>query len=132
MATSGVRVPREESRSVEVWDFPTRVFHWILALLVVANFFTAEDDGALLAIHTYFGYLIGLLIILRVAWGLIGNRHARFRDFVKPWPETRDYLRQLLHLTPPRYAGHNPLGGWSVVLMLGLLGLPLHGRRRGK
>jgi cytochrome b len=95
----------------------------MLALLVTANFFTAEDEGALLVIHTYCGYLIGLLIIFRVVWGLIGNRHARFRDFVKPWPETHDYLRQLLRLAPPRYLGHNPLGGLSVLLMLGLLGL---------
>jgi cytochrome b len=108
---------------VAVWDLPTRVFHWLLALLVVANFFSAEDEGALLALHTYCGYLVGLLLIFRVVWGVIGNQHARFPDFLRPWPETRDYLRQLLRLSPPRYVGHNPVGGWMIIVMLVTLGV---------
>jgi cytochrome b len=111
------------TESLKVWDLPTRVFHWMLALLVFANFFTGEDEGGLLIVHTYCGYLIGLLLIARVAWGVAGNRHARFGDFLKPWPETRKYLRQLLRLSPPRYVGHNPLGGWMIVVMLVTLGL---------
>ena len=86
----------------------------MLALLVFANFFTGEDEGGLLIVHTYCGYLIGLLLIARVAWGVAGNRHARFGDFLKPWSETREYLRQLLRPSPPRYVGHNPLGGWMI------------------
>lgn len=113
----------ETMESVAVWDLPTRVFHWMLTLLVIANFFSAEDEGALLVVHTYCGYVIGLLLIFRVLWGVVGNRHARFADFLKPWPETRDYLRQLLRLSPPRYVGHNPLGGWMIVVMLVTLGL---------
>jgi cytochrome b len=115
-------LPGETLESVEVWDPPTRVFHWMLALLVIVNFFSAEDEGALLVVHTYCGYAIGLLVIFRVLWGVVGNRHARFTDFLKPWSETRDYLRQLLRLSPPRYVGHNPVGGWMIVVMLVTLG----------
>jgi cytochrome b len=95
----------------------------MLTLLVIANFFTAEDEGSLLAIHTYCGYLIGLLLVFRVVWGVVGSRNSRFGDFLRPWPETRAYLRQLLRLSPPRYVGHNPLGGWMILVILVTLSL---------
>lgn len=116
-------MPVRTVEPVEVWDLPTRIFHWLLALLVVVNFFSGEDEGTLLALHISCGYLVGLLLIFRVAWGVVGNRHARFGDFLRPWPETRDYLRQLLRLSPPRHIGHNPVGGWMIVVMLVTLGV---------
>ncbi len=109
--------------SAKVWDLPTRVFHWSLAVLVILNFFTGEDEGLLLLVHAYCGYLVGLLLLFRLAWGVIGTRHARFADFVKPWSETRAYVAQLLRLRPPRYIGHNPLGGYMILAMLGTLAL---------
>ncbi|MDR9437694.1 MAG: cytochrome b/b6 domain-containing protein, partial [Thiohalophilus sp.] len=59
-----------------------------------------------------------LLIGLRLIWGLVGTRHARFSDFVKRPAEIKQYLKEVLLLRPKRYLGHNPAGGAMIVLML--------------
>jgi cytochrome b len=108
-------------RAVKVWDLPTRVFHWSLVVLVVTSWLTAEDEGPLYVVHTLSGYLVFLLLLFRLAWGWLGNERARFRDFVRPWPAVRAYLGGLMRLQPDRSLGHNPLGGWMVVLLLAIL-----------
>ena len=103
---------------VKVWDLPTRVFHWSLVVLVVVSWLTAEDKGLLYVLHTISGYLVFLLILFRLAWGWLGNDRARFGDFVHGWPAVRTYLGGLWRFRPARSLGHNPLGGWMVVLLL--------------
>jgi cytochrome b len=106
---------------VKVWDLPTRVFHWALVVLVVMSWLTADDKGLLYVVHTISGYLVFLLILFRLAWGWLGNDHARFGDFVRSWPAVRTYLGGLWRFKPDRTLGHNPLGGWMVVLLLAML-----------
>jgi cytochrome b len=108
-------------KDVKVWDLPTRIFHWSLVVLVVTAWLTAEDKGLLYILHTLAGYLVSLLLLFRLAWGWLGNDRARFRDFVRPWPAVRGYLGGLLRLKPAHTLGHNPLGGWMVVLLLAML-----------
>ncbi len=103
---------------IKVWDLPTRLFHWSLATLVAVAWLTGEDRGFVWAVHVYSGYLVVLLLLFRLVWGFAGNEHARFGAFVRPWSEVRTYAISLLRLAPPRYLGHNPLGGWMVVLLL--------------
>jgi cytochrome b len=59
--------------------------------------------------------IVGMLLIFRLVWGVIGNRYARFWDFVQPWAKIRLYTQELLRLSPPRYFGHNPLGGLMIL-----------------
>ena len=106
---------------VKVWDLPTRIFHWSLVVLVVSSWLTAEDKGLLYVLHTISGYLVFLLILFRLAWGVLGNDRARFGDFVYAWPAVRTYLGGLWRFRPARSLGHNPLGGWMVVLLLVML-----------
>jgi cytochrome b len=61
---------------------------------------------------------VALLLLFRLTWGFVGNQHARFAAFVRPWAEVRRHGMRLLRLAPPRYLGHNPLGGWMVVALL--------------
>lgn len=105
---------------VRVWDLPQRVFHWSLAALVFFAWATAEDRGLLYALHTSAGYLIFLLVLFRIAWGFAGSTHARFGDFVRGWRSVGRYLKGLVRLRPERHIGHNPLGGWAIMLILGL------------
>lgn len=105
---------------IRVWDLPQRLFHWSLAALVFFAWATAEDKGLLYALHTSAGYLVFLLVLFRIAWGFAGSTHARFADFVRGWGGVRAYLGGLLRLKPARHIGHNPLGGWAIVLILGL------------
>jgi cytochrome b len=48
---------------------------------------------------------------------LIGSRHSRFSDFLRGPRTVLGYLRG----REPAGAGHNPLGGWSVLVLLTLL-----------
>jgi cytochrome b len=108
-------------RSVPVWDFPTRVFHWTLAAAVVTSYATGGEEGFWFVVHTVSGYVVALLLAFRLAWGLVGSVHSRFSDFVYSGRSVKDYAKQLLRFNPPRFVGHNPLGGWMVILMLAVL-----------
>ena len=118
------------SERIRVWDPLVRVFHWSL----VAGFATAfivEDD--LLGVHVWAGYLVLALVAVRLVWGLIGTRHARFSDFVRGPGAVLAYLRDVVSLRAPRYLGHNPAGGAMILLLLisvaatGISGLALYG-----
>jgi cytochrome b len=106
------------ARAVLVWDLPTRVFHWLLVLCVATSYLTGGEEGWLFVVHTASGYLIAVLLLFRVIWGLIGSPRSRFRDFVHGRRAVADHVRGLLALDPPRYVGHNPLGGWMIIFML--------------
>ena len=114
-----------DSRAVLVWDLPTRVFHWLLVLGVAGSYLTGGEEGWLFVVHTTSGYLIAFLLLFRVIWGVIGSPHSRFRDFVYGRRVVADYVRGLLALHPARYIGHNPLGGWMVILMLIVLSITM-------
>jgi cytochrome b len=101
--------------TVKVWDPLVRLFHWSLAGLFLANFFT--EDGEL--VHRGFGYAILILIALRFIWGWIGTRHARFSDWVPGPARVRDYLRQRLAGRSRRQLGHNPAAAVMILTLLG-------------
>lgn len=103
---------------VKVWDPFIRLFHWSLAALFVGAFATGDDITWL---HVRLGYAIAALVALRIAWGFIGPRHARFASFLRPPSEILGFLRQSLKLAAPRHLGHNPAGGAMIIAMLALL-----------
>jgi cytochrome b len=111
-----------DRRKILVWDLPTRLFHWSLVLLVGLNLFVIGPRGGLsTVIHFVLGYVIAGLLLFRFFWGFIGSPRSRFRDFVRPWPKLRAYLARLLRFDPPHSIGHNPVGGWMILGLLGLL-----------
>ncbi len=104
---------------VRVWDIFVRVSHWALAAGFFVAYFT-EDD--LLLLHVWAGYLVGVLVVLRLLWGVVGTKHARFADFVCGPRRAAGYLLDLFRFRAPRYLGHSPAGGaMAVVLWIGLL-----------
>lgn len=105
---------------VRVWDWPVRLFHWTLVILLVVQVMTANMGGAM-EWHMRSGYAVLTLVLFRIAWGFAGSRTARFASFVRGPRAVVAYARSLVW--PPHHAhlGHNPLGGWMVVLLLALL-----------
>jgi cytochrome b len=100
---------------VKVWDPLVRIGHWTL----VAGFFTAyftEDD--FLTAHVWAGYVVGAVICFRIVWGLVGSRHARFRQFVRGPGAVVSYLKNLLAGRSKRYIGHNPAGAAMILALL--------------
>jgi cytochrome b len=106
-------------RLVAVWDPFIRISHWTVAVLFFVAYGT-EDD--LMQVHVWAGYLIGVLLLLRFVWGLVGPRQVRFTDFVYRPATVVAYLRDLLRFQARRYIGHSPAGGAMVIaLLLGLV-----------
>ena len=107
------------NQRVLVWDVPTRVFHWLLALSFAGAFLTADSER-LRDLHVLLGYTMVGLIGFRIVWGLFGTRYARFRSFLFSPRELLQYLRSLLTRSPRHYLGHNPAGSLVIVLLLAL------------
>lgn len=104
---------------VVVWDAPTRLFHWLTAVLVAAAYATWRLNW--MEWHSRVGTVLLALLIFRLLWGLFGSDTARFSHFIA---SPRTSVRQLAHIfrrEPDRQAGHNPAGGWMVLLLLALL-----------
>lgn len=114
---SSIRL-REQGQEVRVWDLFVRLFHWGVVLCVFLNY-AVFDDGKI--VHRYIGYVLAALLALRVLWGFVGARHARFADFVVRPATVLGYLGALLRGRDRRYLGHNPAGGAMIVALLLLL-----------
>jgi len=110
--------PAMRRAGIEVWDPFVRVFHWSLAALFLAAYVTGDDVRQT---HIVLGYTIAVLIALRIVWGFVGPRHARFSDFVWSPRAVLAYLRDVALFRAPRYLGHNPAGGAMIVALLVML-----------
>ena len=110
-------------RSVKVWDLPTRIFHWVLVASILLAYFTSSGHprGFLFALHLIGGYSVVLLLVFRLIWGVFGGEHARFASFLRGWTAVKEHALRLAALAPGRNLGHNAIGGWMIVLMLGTL-----------
>jgi cytochrome b len=104
-------------RSVPVWDVPTRIFHWLLAVVVFVALIV-EPEGGGFVFHAAMGYVALALVVARIPWGFIGSLHSRFADFIYRPTVLIDYARRLVRLDLPRYVGHNPLGGLMAFALL--------------
>jgi len=100
---------------IKVWDPVVRFFHWSLVSAFLIAYITEED---LLSIHTWAGYLIVVLLVVRIIWGFIGTHYARFSDFVHSPSTIIQFLKNTLALRAKRYLGHNPAGGAMVMLLI--------------
>jgi cytochrome b len=103
---------------IKVWDPLVRIFHWGLVVMFITAYAT-EDE--LMTLHIYAGYSILGLLAFRLVWGLIGTRHARFSDFVRPPREALAYIKDMAALRAKRYLGHNPAGGLMIMALLASL-----------
>jgi len=107
-----------DKRIVKVWDPVIRIGHWTLVGAFLTAYFT-EDD--FLSVHVLAGYVVCGVIILRIFWGIVGSKYARFSNFVYSLGTILSYLKRLLARQPQHYIGHNPAGGAMVIaLLLGL------------
>lgn len=100
---------------VRVWDPFVRFFHWVIAGAFAVAYVSADEMEQ---VHVVAGYLIGGLIVLRILWGLVGPRHARFTDFIYSPIAVIHYLRDLLLGHAKRTLGHSPAGGAMVIALI--------------
>jgi cytochrome b len=106
-------------RIVLVWDLPVRVFHWLIVLLVAAAYATLRLNWMVL--HGWVGYAVLTLVLFRLLWGFIGGETARFSHFLVLPRTALQHLQHTFRREPDAQLGHNPAGGWMVLLLLALL-----------
>lgn len=111
--------------TIRVWDPIVRIGHWTLVIAFFTAYFT-EDD--FLTQHVWAGYVVGIVVCIRLLWGFIGTKHARFTDFVRSPAAVLRYIRDHLTHGARPYVGHNPAGGAMIlVLLIGLAGTVFSG-----
>ena len=110
-----------ENRHRLVWDIPTRLFHWAIILLIFFQWFSIEVMDDWMDYHELGGYALLTLIIFRICWGLVGTYYAKFSEFLYSPKQIISYAKSTLDKDSKVFAGHNPLGGLAVILMLLLL-----------
>ncbi len=107
-----------EFQRVRVWDLPVRLFHWAVVALILFSWWSGKEGGNYMQYHMWSGYTILTLVLFRLAWGLCGSSSARFGGFLHGPAAVVAYLKTLPQRRAATHLGHNPLGGWSVVLLL--------------
>lgn len=103
---------------VRTWDLPTRLFHWLLVVLVASAFATGKAGGNWMLYHEWCGAGILSLLLFRLIWGFAGSIPSRFETFMAGPSTVLRYAWTLLRREPEYHVSHNPLGGWSVAAML--------------
>lgn len=113
-------------RQVRVWDILVRITHWTVAAGIIANLFFTEDGSKL---HEYVGYTVVGLVVIRLLWGLVGTRYARFTSFLPTPTQLKHHLSDIsARRIDEQHLGHNPLAAfmmltlWAVIIGLGLTG----------
>ena len=101
--------------TVRIWDLPTRLFHWLLAVCVIGLVITGNVGGNAMVWHFRLGYTVLTLLLFRLLWGFVGGHWSRWSQLALSPVHALDHARGRLLKS---WAGHNPLGSWSVLLML--------------
>jgi cytochrome b len=118
-------MPDEPGSTTRVWDLPTRLFHWTLALAMVGSVASAKVGGNAMLWHFRLGYLVLALIAFRLLWGVVGGRWSRFASFIYAPATMLRYLRGQAQPAEHLEVGHNPLGSLSVFALLGFIAMQL-------
>ncbi len=108
-------------KSTQVYDLPTRLFHWIFAGLFIGAFFIAktyDDDSATYPYHMMLGLTLGWAVILRFIWGLLGSRYAKFSSFALKPGRLVSYFFNIFTSKTKLEAGHNPASSWAAIAMM--------------
>ena len=102
--------------AVRIWDLPTRLFHWLLTACVIGLVITGNVGGNAMVWHFRWGYAVLALLLFRLVWGFVGGHWSRWGQLALAPAHVRAYLRG--SSSGQAWAGHNPIGSWSVLLML--------------
>jgi cytochrome b len=110
-----------EGGRLPVWDAAVRLLHWLLAALVLFDYFIDDEGGFT---HRTVGYVAVGVVFARLLWSGLGQGANGFAALRPSLRAALAYLRAGL----PRAVAHDPLGLWmvwllwSLVLLLGLTG----------
>lgn len=93
------------------WDLVVRLSHWSIAVVVIANGLITGGGSAL---HVALGWGGGLILLVRVIWGVIGRTEARFTSFPPAPFKALAHVGDLMRGKPREHASHNPAGALMI------------------
>lgn len=118
-------------KKVLIYDWPTRIFHWLFAGMFIAAFFIAktfDDESRLYPYHMLLGLSMAFIVVLRIVWGIVGSRNAKFSSFSLNPRDLVNYLKDILNAKTQVNGAHNPASSWiAIIMMLLALGLAATG-----
>jgi cytochrome b len=109
---------------VLIWDLPTRIFHWLLTIgffVTVVISLAVDDDSPLFSAHMIIGIMLGVMVLLRIVWGFVGTRYARFSSFLFSPQSLLKYIFGAMNGSATRSIGHNAGSSYGIFAMLGLV-----------
>ena len=114
-------------KTIQVWSPLIRIGHWTLVIAFFTAYFTDDD---FMSLHAWAGYIVGMYLLMRIVWGFVGGKYARFGSFIHSPSNIISYLKNLIARKPQHYIGHNPAGGAMVIaLLVSLVGTTLTGMK---
>jgi cytochrome b len=113
MQTSRPAAASSEAATLTVWDPLVRIVHWTVVIGCILNLFILEDEP-----HEIVGYVVAGAMALRIVWGFVGSKYARFSDFVRGPSTVIAYLADNIRGRAPRYIGHNPAASWMMLALI--------------
>lgn len=126
----------EMKQRVLVWDLPVRGFHLLFAGGFAAAYLIVKilgEDAPSFPYHAIIGLTLALLVMLRLVWGLVGTRWARFSGLALVPRALLSYMASIVGGQGRRYVGHNPATSVTLLLMFAaVLGLAWTGIQMGQ
>lgn len=102
----------------KVWDPAVRVFHWALVAGFALNALVLDPESTA---HERIGYAVVALVALRLVWGMVGTRYARFASFPPSLRAAAGQLREMLSGARHVHLGHTPLGALMIYNLLAVM-----------
>ncbi|WP_044416566.1 cytochrome b/b6 domain-containing protein [Halarcobacter anaerophilus] len=100
-----------------VWSFLGRLSHWMLVFSFFGCYITSFYEN-LLTLHIAIGITVFGMLLMKIVWGLIGPKYARWSDFSFSVDALKHYFLEKIH---NRYRdinpGHNPASSWFAFLV---------------
>lgn len=122
--------PAQPEQAPRRWDPIVKLTHWGIVLGVIGNALVTEEGSGW---HIWVGYALAALLGLRLLWGLIGSREARFSAFPPSPGRAIDHLGEIGRGEVTRHDSHNPLGAlmvyaiWGMLLVIAASGIAMSG-----
>ncbi|XPV68335.1 MAG: cytochrome b/b6 domain-containing protein [Halarcobacter sp.] len=100
-----------------VWSFLGRLSHWMLVGSFFACYISSFYEN-LLTLHISIGIVVFGMLLMKIVWGVIGPKYARWSDFDFKIKHLKYYFIEKIKY---RYrdipAGHNPASSWFAFLV---------------
>lgn len=114
----GIQPSAGNRGTVRVWDPIVRIFHWTVVTACILNLFILEEGKYW---HRLSGYVVAAALMVRLVWGFIGTKHARFGDFFPTPAKVIGQIFDIFDGSERRYIGHNPLASVMMLCLMVLL-----------